>query len=394
MKPSKLFRRLLPLYIGTFLQGMVFWYAVEKLFMVSIGFDSGSIGLMVALYSAISIVMEVPSGIIADRWSRRGVLILASISLAISSAIGGLSDTVAIYLISAAFWGMFDALYSGTSESIMYDLLLEEKGNSKSFERDYGTLQAIASSAFMISALLGGVIGSMIGLRETYWYSIPIALASIFFLFQFREPQLHKHSLTEPLVQHIKVTFSAVFRRKNLLWILSSLISTSIMFNILMEMGQVWLIALAAPIILYGPASALFFSAWGVGGVIARYITRKRTLIVCMSIVMVGLLTLVATRWLWLNIVAQLTAGILSYGVTVVLTRQLHDNLPSRVRAGSASAVNTVSRLFIIPLSLLFGAIANTSSIFVATWLLVGIFAIAFLSELLSSKSIFRHKEA
>ncbi len=40
-------RRLLPLYVAAFLQGFVLWYAVEKLFMRSIGFDDAGIGLMI-----------------------------------------------------------------------------------------------------------------------------------------------------------------------------------------------------------------------------------------------------------------------------------------------------------------------------------------------------------
>lgn len=384
----------MPLYIGTFLQGMVFWYAIEKLFMVSIGFDSASIGFMVALYSAISIVMEVPSGVLADRWSRRGVLILASVALALSSAVGGLSETVFVYLISAILWGVFDALYSGTTESIVYDLLLEEKGDAKLFEREFGILRAVGSSAFMISAILGGIIGDVVGIRETYWYSVPIALASIIFFMRFREPQLHKYSVAESLVGHIKTTFRAVFRRRNLIWILCSLISTSVMFNILLEMGQLWLIALAAPVIMYGPASALFFSAWGAGGLVARYITSKRVLYVTMGIVIVSLITLALTRSLWLNIAVQVSAAVLSYAASIVLTRQLHDNLPSSVRAGSASAVSTITRLFIIPLSLVFGVTANTQSIFAATWILVGIYAIAVISEVLASRNYLQRKTA
>lgn len=102
---------MLPMYAAKFLRNFVFWYAVEKLFMTNIGFGSESIALMVALYSAMSILMEVPSGILADRWSRKGVLVLASLSLALSSLIGGLSYDVPIYLVSAVLWGFLMPLH-------------------------------------------------------------------------------------------------------------------------------------------------------------------------------------------------------------------------------------------------------------------------------------------
>ena len=72
-------RRLAPLYAAVFLQGLAFWVPIEKLFMTSIGFDAAGVGLMAAVYAAVVPFFEVPSGILADRWSRRGVLVLACV---------------------------------------------------------------------------------------------------------------------------------------------------------------------------------------------------------------------------------------------------------------------------------------------------------------------------
>ena len=77
-------KRLRPLHLAAFLQGIGFWVPVEKLFMNEIGFDAASIGLMAAAYAAVVPILEVPSGILADRWSRRGVLMAASAALALA----------------------------------------------------------------------------------------------------------------------------------------------------------------------------------------------------------------------------------------------------------------------------------------------------------------------
>ena len=70
-------RRLRPLFLATLLQGMILWVPVEKLFLDEIGFDPTSMGVMAAAYAAAVPFLEIPSGILADRWSRRNVLILA-----------------------------------------------------------------------------------------------------------------------------------------------------------------------------------------------------------------------------------------------------------------------------------------------------------------------------
>ena len=70
--PHTLTRRLLPLQIGVALQGLILWVPIEKLFMTEIGFDAASVGAMAAAYAAVVPLLEVPSGILADR--RRGAV--------------------------------------------------------------------------------------------------------------------------------------------------------------------------------------------------------------------------------------------------------------------------------------------------------------------------------
>ena len=91
-------RRLLPLQVAVALQGFMLWVPVEKLFMQEIGFDAATVGLMAAAYAALVPLVEIPSGILADRWSRRGVLIVAGTGLMLTALIGGLSNSVPLYL--------------------------------------------------------------------------------------------------------------------------------------------------------------------------------------------------------------------------------------------------------------------------------------------------------
>ena len=86
---TSLQRRLLPLYIAVFLQGFLLWVPVEKLFLTEIGFDPASVGVMAAAYAAVVPIIEIPSGILADLWSRRGVLIISSAALGLAALIGG-----------------------------------------------------------------------------------------------------------------------------------------------------------------------------------------------------------------------------------------------------------------------------------------------------------------
>ena len=68
---------------------------------------------------------------------------------------------------------MFFALESGTIDSIVYDTVLEETGDSAAFERQIGRNRLANSAALVSSALVGGVLAGVAGTRITYLLTVP-----------------------------------------------------------------------------------------------------------------------------------------------------------------------------------------------------------------------------
>src|SRR5260221_13105917 len=90
-------RRLLPLFIAAFSQGLVLWAPVAKVFLKSLGFDQATLGLMAACYASLIPLLDLTSGLLADRWGRKGVLILPSRASIPTPCVGGLSRVVPTY---------------------------------------------------------------------------------------------------------------------------------------------------------------------------------------------------------------------------------------------------------------------------------------------------------
>jgi len=88
----------------------------------------------------------------------------------------------------------------------------------------------------------------------------------------------------------------------------------------------------------------------------------------------VGLI--VATNY-WLIVTVQVTLTVSLIALGVILTKKLHDELPSKLRAGSASVVSTLARLLIIPGVLLFTTVGERYSVSSATYGLLGIAALS-----------------
>src|SRR3990167_2332421 len=108
-------------------RGIVFWYAIEKLFELEIGITTQQIVLMGILAQGSRMIFEIPSSILADRWSRRNVLIASNIAMIICSLVLGISSNFTEYLVGSIFWGLSYALSSGTYEAYTYDLLATNK---------------------------------------------------------------------------------------------------------------------------------------------------------------------------------------------------------------------------------------------------------------------------
>lgn len=381
-------RRLVPLYIAAFFQSLVLWYSIEKLFMRTIGFNDATIGLMIAVYSAVMLAVETPSGILADRWSRKGVLILASVCLAFSGLIGGLSHGVAIYLVAAISWGIFFACYSGTYDSIVYDTIAEADESSKLFDFLYGRVQLYESIALVVSSLAGGFIAVAFGLRSVYFLSIPLSLIPIVALIKFREPTLHKKQTKKPIQQQINNTFQAILRNPPVLPVVIVLILQVTIVYIIYEFSQLWLLALHTPTEYYGIANAVVISSYGVGGVlVARLRLSRFPLIVgTVTIMLLGCLGFILFRSIVLVVASEFIASFSLVGIGIIFSRLLHDSLSSSIRAGASSATSTLGRFLIIPIALLFGYVSNRLTVFKAGYIVLVLCIIMSLFVLIVAK--------
>lgn len=369
---KNLTKRLTPLYITAFLQSFVLWYTIEKLFMKSIGFDDTGIGFMIAVYSIVMLAIEVPSGILADRWSRKGVLIIASVALAASSFICGSSQDMAMYLGGAIAWGIFFACYSGLYDSIIYDIVFEETGNAHRFDKYYGRAKAIESVGLVSSSIIGGAIAGLWNLQSTYLLTVPVALCAAIPLIKFTEPKLHKAEAYQPLKDHFALTFKAILKNRAILPVVIGLTTIYALSYMIYEFSQLWFIALATPAAIIGVANAALQVSTGIGGVVSSWLkSNKRIFIIIIFAFCTSGLGLIYIKETIAVVMSQVIFCSSITGLTIMLKGILHDNLTSKVRAGASSAVGSLSRLIVIPLALLFGYLSNCFGVFAATWSLM-----------------------
>jgi len=372
--PRGLVRRLLPLQVAVGLEGMLLWVPVEKLFMTEIGFDAQSVSVMAAAYAAVVPLLEVPSGILADRRSRAWMMVWASAALIASSLLGGLSTNVAMYVVAAMLLGVYFALSSGTVDSIVYDVVLEETGSSDLYETWIGRTRMLESGAFVASALAGGLVAGWTSTRLTYFASVPfVALAIVAFL-RFDEPRLHRAAERVALRSHVGLTFQTMTRRREVrrLVLLAALVA--LLTQAVFEFGPLWLVAFDAPAAVFGPYWAALVSTIGVGGYLAGRLDAERpaVAIALAALAPAAALALPRTGSLAGAIGAQTLLALALTVIGIHAGKLLHDGVPSQIRAGVSSGVGTFSWMLFLPFSLAFGAFAREHGVRSSAWFLVG----------------------
>ncbi len=362
--------RLRPLYATGFIHGFALWYSIEKLFMRSIGLNDYLITIATLVYIVVMMIANIPLGILADRWSRKGVLYLATCALIASSLVCGLSHGLAMYATGISVWGLFYAAYAGTYDSVIYDVVLEETGSADSFERFYGRVQMFDSAAFITGALLSAGVARFGSLRLEYFLTIPFTCCAFFTLHRFREPSLHRKAPEARLSAHLgQILRSAT--KADVAWIVVALVANGLAMRLLFEFCQLWYLGLALPAVWYGPSFALLYSGAWSGGALADRLRDGRTVLVT------GFCTLAIAAGLFIRapvvvIGAQVAAIIGIMVLNIALTRYLHDAMPSNIRAGASSVVSTIGYGVFIPTALGFGLVSRAHGIFEASAFVAG----------------------
>jgi MFS family permease len=362
---------------ASFLGGMALWVPIEKLFIAQIGFTPQSVGIMAAAYAGVVPLLEVPSGILADRWSRRGVLVIGNVGAMASVLVGGLATNVTSYVVAALLLGIYFAMQSGTLEAVVYDTVLEETGSSDRFERLVGRIRFAESASLVLSAIAGGALAAVTTLRVAYFATLPFLVLSTVCLFAFREPRLHETGESRTVREHVGVTFRTLRRDPRLVPIVALLVLTAVLTQAVIEFGPLWLVEAGSGAGSFGPAWAALMASLGIGGLLAgriRLDTRRMTAAV-MGLLVSASAVLVMVDHPAVATAAQSTLIVLPVAVGIALTRRLHDSVASDIRSGVASGVGALTWAVFLPFALGFGVVSERLGVRPAGWTLVGVAA-------------------
>jgi MFS family permease len=168
------------------LSELVPYYPLYALLFLDTGLTGAQISALFAVWSVTSFVCEVPAGALADRWSRRGVVVLASVLQAVAFAVWTAAPAVWAFALGFVIWGVGGALVSGASEALVYDGLAAV-GAADSYARVNGAMTAAELLVQIPTALAAGALFALGGYPAVGWASVAVCLAAAALALRFPE---------------------------------------------------------------------------------------------------------------------------------------------------------------------------------------------------------------
>jgi hypothetical protein len=163
------------------------YYPLYALLFLDTGLTEGQISGLFALWSLTGFLAEVPTGALADRWSRRGSLVLAGVLQAGAFALWTAFPEPASFAAGLVVWGIGGALMSGAAEALVYDGLTAV-GAGGSYLRVSGWMRAAELLVQVPTALAAAGLFALGGYSLVGWVSVGCCLGAAALALRFPEP--------------------------------------------------------------------------------------------------------------------------------------------------------------------------------------------------------------
>ena len=286
---------------------------IVVLFYQDNGMGMHEIFILKAIYSVAVVIMEIPSGYMADVWGRKKTLVLGSILGSAGFLIYSFSFGFWAFVVAEIVLGIGHSFVSGADSAMLYDSL-KVTGKSEEYVKQEGRITSAGNFAEAIAGVIGGFLAA-ISLRTPFYFQFAVAFIAVPAALTLIEPKLHESKVVvtiKGLVQNIRTTFlsnqnlrisillSAVtgtatltfawlvqpfFKAVNLpvewfgiLWTLLNLtvgVSSFFAYKVEVALGKKWSAALVILLLSAGYfLSGTYITLWGIGYLFMFYLVR------------------------------------------------------------------------------------------------------------------------
>jgi MFS family permease len=218
--PGSIHPNIKRLYLIKVAKWFMLYMPIVVPFYESNGLSMKDIMVLQAVYSIAIVVLEIPSGYLADVIGRKKTLILGATFGVLGFTTYSLSYGFAGFLIAEIILGTGQSCISGADSAMLYDSLLE-RGEEKRYSRYEGRITSLGNLSEAIAGILGGLLAG-ITLRVPYFAQTFVAFIALPAAMTLVEPARKVPLIKGGLMEIIRIARFVLFGdrplRRNILF--------------------------------------------------------------------------------------------------------------------------------------------------------------------------------
>jgi MFS family permease len=346
-------RSLRLLKIEAVLTGTLIAMPIMVPFYHSIGMDQGQIGLSQAIFTAALLLLNIPTGWIADRFSRKLSNALGDLGCAMALLYYAQANSFTDVIVAEVVFGIAAAFSQGADSALLrvYTQLLDRSG--KLFRRENASIATWQPIAQIVALMIGGVVGAFNPRLAIAISAAPYIIGCALSLCMKEEGARLVSVHRNPLRDMARVTKESIGTDPYLRWLIAA-------FSIGREATHVLIWALTPLLLLAGVPAIVVGVGWvinslmvAVGAKLAHRFAEPlgawQRFIIPMCLVVIGLSVMsihvsLSTVWLYILI------GIAQGWASATLLPMVQAEAPDSQQASVVSITRSAAQLLYIPL--------------------------------------------
>ena len=352
-------------YVFTLFDGFIMAYVIERLFYAERGMTIMMVVSLEILYGIIVSILEIPSGILADIWGRKKLLLLAAFLSIFEFIILVYAHEFVLFGLATVVAGISTAAESGSMQAFMYDSLKVE-GQESTFEAVYGRFQVFDTIGHIAAALIGGITAYYISYEFNYVVSIGSkSLAFVILCFLVEAPR-RSHSESSIILRSFRdyLREGTKFFKNHMVVFIYCMngMMLGACFNYIDEFWQLLMDAVQVPVILFGGISVLYSIFTIPGNLLASQLKSKisyRTFFQMIPFFYSLGFIVITLLQNYIIILPLVFLGLWHGALEPLLRGYLHHQTDSSIRATVESIVSFILRILTVVVGLIFSLFAD-----------------------------------
>lgn len=211
-------------YLYTFLSTFILFYACDTLYYLEKGISSSGYMFFVTISYFIKVILEIPSGILADKYSKKKILFIGNALFLISTLLFIISNSYTLFVLAIIINSINNCITTGIANSLLYDFNnKEDKFNKLIFRNSFSY-----NISYMLAMILGGIVGQECGLINTYYLTLLPTIINFVIICLIKEPQKNNNTVINK-----SIFKNALLEIKNNPTIINMIITNSIICSII-----------------------------------------------------------------------------------------------------------------------------------------------------------------